>query len=245
MPLAHQWQRVPGARGGGGLRFVRVTPLADNLWFLPYPLRLLGADLRRNVTVMRLASGDLVIHSTGPFTPEDVAAINALGRPRWLLDTMLRHETFAKNGREAFPEAVYLAPEGFSEAAGFPTQPLISQPEWSGEIEVLRLDGVPSMEEHVVLHRPTRTLIVADLIFNFGAEASAWTHLLMCAAVGTKHDPGMARSIRWTAKDRAALRASLARMMAWDFDRLIVGHGDLIATGAKAQVAAALARAGY
>ena len=227
------------------MRFVRVTPLADNLWFLPYPLRLLGADLRRNVTVMRLASGDLVIHSTGPFTPEDVAAINALGRPRWLLDTMLRHETFAKNGREAFPKAVYLAPEGFSKGAGFPTQPLINQPEWSGEIEVLRLDGVPSMEEHVVLHQPTRTLIVADLIFNFGAEASAWTHLLMCAAVGTKHGPGMARSIRWTAKDRAALRASLTRMMAWDFDRLIVGHGDLIATGAKAQVAAALARAGY
>ena len=222
-----------------------MTPLAENLWLFPYPLRLLGADLRRNVTVMRLASGDLVIHSTGPFTPEDVAAINALGRPRWLLDTMLRHETFAKNGKQAFPEATYLAPEGFSKGAGFPTQPLINQPDWSGEIEVLRLDGVPSMEEHVVLHQPTRTLIVADLIFNFGAEASAWTHLLMCAAVGTKHGPGMARSIRWTAKDRAALRASLTRMMAWDFDRLIVGHGDLIATGAKAQVAAALARAGY
>ena len=227
------------------MRFVRVTPLADNLWLFPYPLRLLGADLRRNVTVMRLASGDLVIHSTGPFTPEDVAAINALGKPRWLLDTMLRHETFAKNGRAAFPEATYLAPEGFSKGAGFPTQPLVNQPDWSGEIEVLRLDGVPSMEEHVVLHRSTRTLIVADLIFNFGQEVSVWTHLLMTVAVGAKHDPGMARSIRWTARDRPALRDSLARMMTWDFDRLIVGHGNPVATGAKTQVAEALARAGY
>ena len=195
--------------------------------------------------MLRLASGDLVIHSTGPFTPEDVAVVNALGRPRWLLDTMLRHETFAQRGREAFPDALYLAPEGFSKLAGFPTQPLINQPEWSGEVEVLRLDGVPGMEEHAVLHRPTRTLIVADLIFNFGASASWWTHLLMYGAVGIKHNPGMARSIRWQARDRAALRASLARMMAWDFDRLIVGHGDPIETGAKVQVAAALGRAGY
>ena len=222
-----------------------MQKLAENLWLLRYPLRLLGADLQRNVAVLRLSSGDLVIHSTGPFTPEDVAAVNALGQPRWLLDTMLRHETFARRGREAFPDAVYLAPEGFSELAGFPTGPLVDQPEWSGEVEVTRLDGVPGMEEHAVLHRPTRTLIVADLIFNFGTGASWWTHFLMCGAVGVKHDPGTARSIRWQARDRAALRASLARMMAWDFDRLIVGHGDPIETGAKTQVAAALGRAGY
>ena len=222
-----------------------MKPLADNLWLLHYPLRLLGADLHRNVAVLRLTSGDLVIHSTGPFTPEDVAAIRAIGRPRWVLDTMLRHDTFAKRGREAFPEATYLAPAGFSERVGFPTLPLVNQFEWKDEVEVLPLEGVPSMEEHVVLHRPSRTLIVADLIFNFGADASAWTHLLLNAAVGTKHDPGMARSIRWTARDRDALRASLARMMAWDFDRLIVGHGEPIDAGAKAQVAAALARAGY
>ena len=222
-----------------------MKPLADNLWLLHYPLRLLGADLHRNVAVLRLASGDLVIHSTGPFTPADVGAINTLGRPRWVMDTMLRHDTFARNGREAFPDAAFLAPEGFAGRVGFPTLPLVNQAGWGNEVEILRLQGVPSMEEHVVLHRSTRTLIVADLIFNFGPECTAWTHLLLSAAVGKKHDPGMARSIRWTARDRDALRASLARMMAWDFDRLIVGHGAVIETEAKAQVAAALARAGY
>ena len=29
-------------------------------------------------------------------------------------------------------------------------------------------------------------------------------------------------------------------MMDWDFDRVIVGHGDIIETGGKARVAAAL-----
>ena len=206
---------------------------------------MLGADLNRNVTVLRLGSGDLVVHSTGPFTPEDVAAISALGKPRWIMDTMARHDTFAKEGRAAFPEAVYLAPEGFSETVGFPTEPLIDQLEWSDEIEVQMIDGVPSMKEHIVFHRPSRTLIVADLFFNFGPAAPKWTRALMFLAVGSKHDPGMARSIRMTAKNKGALRSSLARMMEWDFDRLIVGHGDPIDSGAKARVAEAMKTVGY
>ena len=217
--------------------------LADNLWLLRYPLNLLGADLNRNVAVMRLGSGDLVIHSTGPFTPEDVAAISALGRPRWIVETMARHDTFAREGRTAFPEAVYLAPQGFAETVGFPTEALVNQPDWQGEVEVQILDGVPSMKEHVVFHRPS--LIVADLFFNFGPEAPKWTHALMFMAVGAKHDPGMARSMRMTVRNKGALRSSLARMMEWDFDRLIVGHGDPIDTGAKMRAAEALKAAGY
>ena len=222
-----------------------MQPLAENLWLLRYPLTLLGADLNRNVTVMRLGSGELVIHSTGPFTPAEVAAISALGKPRWIMDTMARHDTFAKEGRAAFPDAVYLAPPGFSETVGFPTEPLVNQPDWNGEIEVQTLDGVPSMKEHAVFHRPSRTLIVADLFFNFGPDAPKWTRALMIAAVGVRHDPGMARSMRLTVKNKGALRSSLARMMEWDFDRLIVGHGDPIETGARARASQALQAAGY
>ncbi len=222
-----------------------MQQLSENLWFLQYALPMLGADMHRNVSVMRLTSGDLVIHSTGPFTAADVAAIRALGTPRWLLDVMLRHDTFAKQGTEAFPEAVYMGPEGFSEVVGFPVQPLINQPEWNGELEVLPLAGVPSMKEHVVLHRPSKTLIVADLFFDFGPDESAWTKFLMLLAVGSHHHPGVPRPIRLSVKDKEAFQQSLATMMSWDFDRLIPGHGDVIETGAKARVAEALRTVGY
>ncbi len=222
-----------------------MKQLADNLWFLQYELSLLGADLHRNVSVLRLGSGDLVIHSTGPFTPEDVAAIRALGTPRWMMDVMMRHDTFAKQGVEAFPEAVYLGPEGFSEVVGFPVKPLINQPEWHGELEVLPLAGVPSMKEHVVFHSPSRTLIVADLFFDFGPDESAWTNFLMLLAVGKHHHPGVPRPLRMSVKDKEAFQGSLATMMAWDFDRLIPGHGDVIDTGAKSRVAEALKTAGF
>ena len=219
--------------------------LAANLWFLQYELSVLGADIHRNVSVLRLASGDLVIHSTGPFTAQDAADIRAEGKPRWLMDVMMRHDTFAKQGRAAFPEATYLAPEGFSEAVGFPAEPLVNQPDWNGEVEVLPLAGVPSMKEHVVLHRPSRTLIVADLFFDFGPDASAWTKFVMLLAVGPHHDPGVPRPLRMAVKDKEAFQGSLATMMSWDFDRLIPGHGDVIESGAKSRVAAALQAVGF
>ena len=55
----------------------------------------------------------------------------------------------------------------------------------------------------------------------------------------------MARSVRMTVKDAAALRRSLAEIEAWDFDRIIVGHGEIVETDGKRQYAEALRAAGY
>ncbi|MBV9489404.1 MAG: hypothetical protein JO069_06730 [Verrucomicrobia bacterium] len=223
-----------------------MKPLAENLWVLPYPLRLLGADFRRTVTVVRLRSGHLIIHSTGPFTPAEVAAISALGRPGWLLEAMLRHDTFSKQGREAFPGIPFLAPEGFSRVVGFPTEPLLPAPAaWGDELEVLRLDGMPSLQEHVVFHRPSRTLIVADLLFNFSPDVSAWTRFLVLCAVGGRHQPGMSRPFRLAIKDKEAFQGSLRSLMGRDFDRVIVGHGDILETEGKRRLAGALETAGF
>jgi hypothetical protein len=223
-----------------------MNSLAENLWVLHYPLRLAGGDLGRTVTIIRLRSGELVIHSTGPFTPEDVGAISALGKPGWLMDVMLRHDTFSKRGREAFPGLPFLAPEGFSQVVGFPTESLIPPPAaWGNELGVLRLEGVPSMEEHVVFHRPSRTLIVADLLFNFGSNVSAWTRFLVLCAVGTKHHPGMSRPFRMAVKDKAAFERSVRALMQWDFDRIVAGHGEIVRTDGKRQLGEALKRAGF
>ena len=218
--------------------------LAENVWLLSFPLKHLGFDMGRNVTVLRLDRSQLVIHSTGPFTPDNVAAIRQLGQPAWLLDTMLRHDTYSQEALTAFPGVPYLAPEGFADVVAYPTQPLIPPPaEWAGQLEVLELQGVPSMRETVAFHVPSRTLIVADLAMNFPGDHPAWHQLLIKVAVGSHHAPGISRAFKLMAKDEVALKESIARMMTWDFDRLIVGHGSPILTGAKARLSDALSEA--
>jgi hypothetical protein len=224
-----------------------LHPIAENLWLLAYPLKMLGADLRRNVTLIRLAqSRKLIIHSTAPFAPEDIESIHALGVPGWLLDGILRHDTFAREGREAFPGIPYLAPEGFSEVSGIPTTPIIPAPaEWDGEVRALEIAGAPDARDTALLHEPSKTLILTEMIFNFGSDESLWTELLLRVAIGGEHHPGMSRPFKHGVKDEAAFKNSMAAILAWDFDRVIVGHGDVIETGGKAKLRHALDVAGF
>jgi hypothetical protein len=225
---------------------IQPQNVAPNLWLLAYPLKMLGANLGRNVTIIRLASGKLIVHSTGPFTSADVAAVHALGEPAWIVDALLRHDTFAKEGRDAFPSARYLAPDGFSRNVGLSNESLIPPPpEWADEIAVASIEGAPQLGEVVMLHRPSGTLIVADLIFNFGGQHDPWTRMfLWLATIGGKYDPGMTFPFKLAIKDEADFAESIREVLAWDFDRLIVGHGIPIASGAKEKLRSTLRAAG-
>ncbi len=225
-----------------------MQAVAENLWTLVYPLTELGAHINRTITVIRLRSGELVIHSTAAFQPEDVAAIKALGTPAYLVEATNAHDTLAKEGHAAFPGIPYLAPAGFSETAGIPTQPLDPPPAaWADEIAVLELAGkAEAMREYAMLHRPTRTLIVADLAFHMTPEAGLGQRIFAAAALvgGKDHDTAMPRLEKFAVKDKAAFERSLDALFKWDFERVIVGHGDVVETG-KAALAEAMREAGF
>ena len=226
------------------LSFV-VERIAENLWVLRYPLRLLGVAIGRTVTVIQLASGKLVIHSTAPFTPADVAAIHALGEPGWLLDATRFHDSHSRAARAAFPEVPYLAPEGFPDPTGVNTTPLLPAPaEWSPELEVIELEGMPKVREHVFFHQPSRTLIVGDLLFNFGRGGSAWTRFFARRVMRLKKFLGMSPFFRLMIRDRDAFRRSVGAVMGWDFDRVIVGHGEMIERDGKERLREVLVTAG-
>jgi len=148
--------------------------ISDDVAVMSFPWRTLGIDFKRNVTLLRLSDGRLIIHSTAPFSREDVAAIQRFGEPAWLVEATLMHDTFAKEGRPAFPHLPYLAPDGFEKVSGISTQSLDPPPShWAGEIDVLRIDG-NRMNEHTFFHRRSHTLVVADLFFSFPAETRGW-----------------------------------------------------------------------
>jgi hypothetical protein len=217
-----------------------MQSLAENLWIQSFPFSMLGGHQGRVVTVLRLVSGNLIIHSTAPFTAADVAEIEALGNPRWMVDSMLRHDTFAEQGRQAFPHVSYLAPEGFT----VPAQPLLpAPPEWTPEVEVLLIDGMPKAREHVFLHAPSRTLIVADLVFNF-APSSGWTSFFRQVLMGVKSHPDSARLFPMLIQDRAAYDRSVRELLTWNFDRIIVGHNQVVETDGRERLREALAHKG-
>lgn len=225
---------------------MKLRQIAPDIWLAQYPQRLLGIDFGRNVTVIRLNDGRLVIHSTAPFTAGDIMAIRQLGEPAWLLDATLFHDTYAKQGCAAFSRIPYLAPRGFRQIAGVTTQALETPPpEWAGQLDVLQIEGVPKTREHVFFHRASRTLIVADLLFHFPADARGWTRFFVRNVMRLPRLSGMSAFLRLMIKDRAAFVHSLKSVFDLDFDRIVVAHGEPVATGAREVLREAVRAAGF
>jgi len=87
------------------------------------------------------------------------------------------------------------------------------------------------MWEVAFLHRPTRTLILVDLVENFTArtpdtnwQTKFW--LGMVFRMWNRPKPAPEYQMGW--KDKTAAGQSLRRILAWDFERVILAHGDLI-----------------
>lgn len=218
-----------------------MEKLTEQIRVMHYPLTLGGTQIGRRVTLIRLTSGELVVHSTAPFSKEDVAAISNFGSPSALVDATFFHDTFARQGKESFHDVPYFKPSGFEVATGVTALSLSEPPKsWRGELEVLPLEGIPKVREHVFFHPASRTLIVADLVFNLGPTANWWTRFFFKNIPGIPHPPGVSRIFRTFIRDRAAFGRSVRTMMKLDFDRVIVGHGDIIERDGKAKMATAL-----
>jgi len=223
-----------------------MRSLAPDVWIKEYPLTVLGTNHGRTVTVIRLASGKLVIHSMAPFSQADIEEIRQLGEPAWLVEAMLLHDTYAAEGRRSFPELPFLGPPGFPAVVKFETGPLLPSPEeWAGQLEVIRLEGAPKLEEHAFFHAPSRTLIVADLVFNFDANEKGWDRFFHRYVAGFRRYPGTSRIFKMFMADRTAFRESLLKILEWDFDRIIPGHGKVIESGGKDALRQAMGDAGF
>lgn len=86
------------------------------------------------------------------------------------------------------------------------------------------------MREVVLLHRASRTLVAVDLVENFSDKTAGTNAVLraMMTLLGMWGRPRPAPELRWFTRDRGAARAAIERILAWDFDRAVIAHGDLL-----------------
>jgi hypothetical protein len=92
------------------------------------------------------------------------------------------------------------------------------------------------MSEVVFFHRKSRTLIVSDTAHNFAPGVPVGTRMAFTMLGGWR---GFRTTMldRVVTRDRQRARASLDRVLAWDFDRVVVCHGAVLETGGKAALA--------
>ena len=214
-----------------------LQPVVDEqVWVAERPSRFHGVDVRTRMTIVRLPSGELWVHSP---VEADVALkreIDALGRVAFVVAPSSLHHAFARPFFDAYPRSELFVSPRLPEKSGviaFAT-PLDDTPPstWAKDLAQVTLKGHRYIDEVVFLHRPSRTLIVADLLESVHDDAP-WALRAIGRMAGIYDRPGPPMDMRFAFRDIEATRASLERILAWDFDRIVLSHGKLIARGGK------------
>jgi hypothetical protein len=156
----------------------------------------------------------------------------------------LFHHLHAGKWADAFPSAKVHAPARLAKkrpdlridrAIGGAAEPALA-----GTIDEHPIAGF-RLQESALVHRPSGTLVVADLVHNVGRPAQVWAQVYS-KVLGFYDRVALSKMLRWTAfSDRAAARRSLDELLALPFDRAVVGHGAPLTAGAKDSLAAAYA----
>jgi Domain of unknown function (DUF4336) len=221
-----------------------LQQLADDLWVASRPLPIWTGDIGARMTVARLDGGGLLLHSPVAIDPATKEALDAIGRVRWVVGPSRVHHLFLGDCVRAWPSAeLYGAPGLAEKRKDLSFRGVVDDaldPPWGGVLRHHLFAGAPLLDEVVFLHRPSRTLVLTDLAFNVqpGERNRARLFHWLVGAVGRF---GPHRLIRLAIRDRAAARTSLAHILAWDFDRVVVSHGEVLERGGHAAVEAAFA----
>ena len=215
----------------------------DQVWLQDYPIHFAGCDFNARMSVIRLPNSSLLLHSPCEIDSQTKKAISGLGDVAYIVAPGSYHHLHISSAQPAFPQAeTYICPgiERKRPEIDFDWF-LADQPpeDWADTLDQVLVRGNKYIWEVAFLHKPSWTLLLVDLIENITDQTPNvnWLLKLWWKVVFQMWDhpkPAPEYQLGW--KDKAAARKSLKRILDWDFERVIMSHGDLIDTDARAIV---------
>ncbi len=215
-----------------------LKPLARDIWTVDGPaVRLYGLPFPTRMTVIRLASGALMLHSPTRPTEPLVQAVCALGRVEHLIAPNWIHYVSIGAWHARFPEALAWSAPGVRERAAAHRVQIgwnrelgpVPPPDWAGEVDQMLVEGSKVHREVVFLHRASATLILTDLIENFDPAGLAWWARPLLRLAGVVAPDGRAPlDMRMTfRRGMPQVRDAVQRMIAWAPRHIVLAHGRL------------------
>lgn len=210
---------------------------AEGLWLHMSEVRFYGVRLPTRASVVRLADGGLLVHS--PPRPDAAlrSALDALGPVRHVVSPNKIHHLGIAAFAAAYPGAGVWASPGLPERRPdlrfrgvLGDRP---EPDWAGDLDQACTRGNVFFEEVVFLHRASGTLVVADLVERLVPEALPAGAAFFARALRLADRALASPEHRAYTVDVEAAGAAFDRMLAWDFDAIVLAHGELVRRGGK------------
>lgn len=226
-----------------------LDEVAPNLWTVTHPLRFGGLEVGCRMTIVRLPSKALVIISPLPLKNSDRAWLDVLGKVEHIIAPSLFHHLHFGKAQALYPQAKAWGVPGLAQKRpDLKFDRMLNQPgQFENTLHYLPFEGFASLlstgiqaaNETVFCHQPSRTMILTDIAFNFD-DTFPFSTRLAARILGTYQTFRPSRLEKWGSRDKASVEKSIRQVLAWDFDRILPGHGSILETDGKAQL-----KAGY
>ncbi|HET8542082.1 MAG TPA: DUF4336 domain-containing protein [Anaeromyxobacter sp.] len=214
-----------------------LRALAPGLHVIDRPFRFRGVEIGSRATVVTLGSGELLVHSPVRLGDDVRAALAPLGPVRHLVAPNRMHHLALAEWVRAYPAAALHGAPGLAkkrpDLAFSTVLDDVAPRAWAGELAQCLLLGAPRFNEIAFLHRGSGTLVLADALFGWGREHPPLTRLTArifgaYERWARPHNPIFGTIVR-----PDALRESIQRVLAWDFDRVVISHGRIVERGGR------------
>lgn len=196
-------------------------------------------------TAIKLSSGEVWVVASTPYSNETKAAVEKLGPVGYILAASADHHYFLTEWKNNYPDAKMIGVETLPKKKKGENWKFdeVYQPDsannfgFESDIDAVYFSGF-SKKDVAWFHKSSKTLIVADLIFNLPAtEQYSLSKQRKTGLFTKKLNPytDFHRNFIWNeSKDKAAMAKDAKAVNAWDFDRIIPCHGNTIDDGGKA-----------
>jgi hypothetical protein len=220
---------------------MELQQLHEDVWTAPAPLTMLGLHLGTRMTVVRLPSGGLWVHSPIGLDEDGHETLRSLGPVEHVVSPNLYHHLFVGPMTDAHEDAVVHARPGLRKKR--PDLRIDADLDgtapdaWGGVLRPVHIGGT-MLDEVVFFHAPSRLLISCDLVENFTSCPHLLTRMYLKMG-GIYQKPGLARPLRLVFRDRQRAREAIDRVIGLPFHGIVLSHGDLLPEGGPDVVAAA------
>jgi hypothetical protein len=195
----------------------------------------MGLAIPVRMTVVRLKSGDLWLHSPTRYDEGLDSELHRIGTIRHLVAPNVAHWSFLKDWQARYPDVVTWAALGLRQRSQVKKSRVALDhdlgpyaPEaWALDIEQAVVPGGFGVNEVAFFHRSTSTLVLTDLIQNFEPEKISPLVRPLVRLAGAIAPNGKAPvHLRFAINRKRDIAAAAARkLVGWAPERVIFAHG--------------------
>jgi hypothetical protein len=209
----------------------KLTKIDDNIMTVTGELRMPLMSLPRRMTVVRLKDARLAVFSAIALDEQQMAALEAFGRPAYLIVPSDKHRLDAKIWKDRYPSLQVVAPEGARAAVAKVVPVDAVAPRFDDQtVQFVTVPGTRDREAALVVKTSSgTTLVLNDIVGNIrGATGVGGAMLRLVGFAGDRAKiPGIVKKMM--IQDTGALRAQLLEWAQIDsLNRILVSHGSPI-----------------